>query len=466
MSFDMRAAVATLVLCCLAGYSQAQASNSVCYASGERCFSSPGSPEVTSKPCCENLTCTGVDETANFSLVCETPSVAPSPPASPSAMCYAQGERCSGLQGFPVQPVLPCCDSLACTALGPFGMYCETPATAPSTSAPPKCYAEGQRCTGAPGFPNVPYMPCCGSMTCSARDAVFGLACEASNAPSGQCYSAGQRCVGAPGFPAVPFFPCCGRMTCTAADPNFGLACEDASSGPGVIPPPQCYGEGQRCIGAPNFPQVPFLPCCGEMTCSAADPVYGFACQNGPSSPSPSPSPQCYAVGQRCIGAQGFPAVPYLPCCENMTCSARDPSYGFACETPSPDAPAACYAEGQRCIGAPGFPAVPYFGCCGGMTCTAKDAQYGLACENPVSVPTPSLPALPNTPPQCYAEGQRCIGAPGFPAVPYIGCCGDMTCTAKDAQYGLACEDAVVLAASMEPYWPCSSPETVAHSNI
>jgi hypothetical protein len=99
-----------------------------------------------------------------------------------------------------------------------------------------------------------------------------------------------------------------------------------------------------------------------------------------------------------------------------------------------------CTPMGQRCIGAPGYPSVPYLGCCSGATCTGADPVYGKTCVAAGSYPTPvtTKPAGYTSAAKCTPMGQRCIGAPGYPPVPYLGCCSGK-CTGTDSYYGKTC---------------------------
>jgi hypothetical protein len=246
------------------------------------------------------------------------------------------------------------------------------------------------------------------------------------------CFSSGEVCSG-PNKSVSNGLPCCDGFTCTGSDPVRGLTCVKGG--------PQCHPEFAFCI--PGSGSSTELPCCKGLTCVPV-PQWIASCRNlsrtAATTPVPSSKPHrsdttCYAAGERCIGAKDFPFVPYKPCCGDLTCSGKGPEYGRACEKPKLRAFPKCYASGQRCVGAPNHPYVPYLPCCDGMACTAKDPKYGLSCERPqVKAPIPA-PEL-----NCYAAGERCIGWDGFPAVPYKSCCGDMTCSARDPVYGHACE--------------------------
>jgi hypothetical protein len=199
------------------------------------------------------------------------------------------------------------------------------------------CFSEGEVCRGAnAGVSNE--LPCCDGFTCSGNDPVLGPICEKARAAElytvssrSECYASGERCIGAPDFPFVPYKPCCGGMTCTAKDATYGLACEVPVNAPIPSPALQCYPVGQRCAGAPGFPLVPDMPCCGDMTCTAQDSEFGLACELPPRPPVGIPG-TCYAAGMLCQSAFGFPTVPALPCCGDMTCTGVIPKYGFSCK--------------------------------------------------------------------------------------------------------------------------------------
>lgn len=200
------------------------------------------------------------------------------------------------------------------------------------TSLRQECYAEGEKCIGAPNYPAVPYKPCCsGSCTGNAKD--WGMVCVSSGgggggSSQGQCYNIGQKCQGAPGYPNVPYLGCCDGE-CTGAASDWGKVCVAKSSAGGVNG--KCYKYGEKCQGAPGFPNVPYLGCCeGECTGAASD--WGKICvaKSGGDGNSGS-SGKCYSMGERCEGAPGKPPVPYLGCCAGYECTGSHPEWGKIC---------------------------------------------------------------------------------------------------------------------------------------
>lgn len=74
----------------------------------------------------------------------------------------------------------------------------------------------------------------------------------------------------------------------------------------------------------------------------------------------------------------------------------------------------ATYGPGERCRGAPGYPAVPWHSppCAGGAACDVPDPEYGFRC-----------PETYHSSASCYKTGERAQGAPGKPAVEWRPCC-------------------------------------------
>jgi FAD binding domain/Berberine and berberine like len=101
-----------------------------------------------------------------------------------------------------------------------------------------------------------------------------------------------------------------------------------------------------------------------------------------------------------------------------ITCGAPTTTISTGPTPPTPSATTttgSCTAAGQRCAGAPGFPLVPYIGCCSGGCNPDASKGWGSWC--------PSSGTSTNPPGTCTPLNQRCAGATGFPFVQYIGCC-------------------------------------------
>lgn len=123
---------------------------------------------------------------------------------------------------------------------------------------------------------------------------------------------------------------------------------------------PQCRPDGERCIGADNYPAVAWIPCCAGQECTGADTSrggYGRVCT--PMRPDPQP-PQCRVGGARCVGEPGKPAVAWVPCCAEYECSAKDTGdgrYGALCarraEAYPANPPASCHTGGITALARP-----------------------------------------------------------------------------------------------------------------
>jgi hypothetical protein len=182
---------------------------------------------------------------------------------------------------------------------------------------------------------------------------------------------------------------------------------------------PTCRVAGERCIGAPGRDAVPWIPCCAGMTCSGDDKTpggYGKVC-------SKEVLPTCRKAGERCIGADGYPAVPWVTCCDGASCSKKDDShggYGMLCDGgggygQGHEAPK-CYKSGERCRGADNHPAVPWLGCCNAYeTCDTPAKDWGYVCGKPYAPPPPPPPPPA---PKCGEKGASCGSYND------AGCCG------------------------------------------
>jgi hypothetical protein len=107
-----------------------------------------------------------------------------------------------------------------------------------------------------------------------------------------------------------------------------------------------------------------------------------------------------------------------------------------AYDPPSTYAPK-CRMPGERCMGAPGFPAVEKVACCATLSCNAPDTSYGgygRVCGKSNVAQAATKP--PTYASKCRAAGARCMGAPGFPYVDWIACCDGLSCDAPDTSRG------------------------------
>jgi FAD/FMN-containing dehydrogenase len=115
----------------------------------------------------------------------------------------------------------------------------------------------------------------------------------------------------------------------------------------------------------------------------------------------------------------------------SIACSGSSPTPAPAITT-APSGSCTKTAPGERCIGAPGYPAVPWLGgCCTGDCAPDAAKGWGQWCPKvsgpPAPTPAPAITTAPTGSCTKTAPSQRCIGAPGYPAVPWLGgcCIGD-----------------------------------------
>lgn len=182
-----------------------------------------------------------------------------------------------------------------------------------------------------------------------------------------------------------------------------------------VVESRTCHKEGEKCKGAEGYPAVPWLGCCKGYECEGRAADWGYTCVKRNQYPASEPPKKCHKPGEKCIGAEGHPAVPWLGCCDDYVCEGKASDWGYVCvkkESPK------CHKVGEKCMGAPGYPAVPWLGCCDGMTCTGKAYDWGMMCEKPGK--TTSAPST-TTAAKCAKEGDRCNGS-------YPPCCGSSPC--------------------------------------
>jgi hypothetical protein len=150
--------------------------------------------------------------------------------------------------------------------------------------------------------------------------------------------------------------------------------------------------------------------------------------------------------GERCAGAEGYSAVPWLGgCCVGSCEIDAVKGWGKWCSagtTTTTTAPvvtsvAGCVKTrpGERCVGAEGYPAVPWLGGCCVGTCEVDAAKgWGKWCPAGTTTTTiapvvTSMAGCAKTPP-----GKRCAGAEGYPAVPWLGGCCVGSCDVDAAK--------------------------------
>lgn len=163
---------------------------------------------------------------------------------------------------------------------------------------------------------------------------------------------------------------------------------------------------------------------------------------------------KCYKKGERCIGAKGYPKVDYYPCCDNVKRVSVSYDWGEFCgEAPM--------KKPVKCAGEEGYPYFEYKSCAPGYHCVKPDSSYkygwGMYCmPNGYHVDSKTVSKDNKT---CYDDGERCIGAPGYNAVPYKPCCSGATPASKiksDGKYdwGLYC-----IAPYMPEFYKPSTPK-------
>lgn len=291
-----------------------------------------------------------------------------------------------------------------------------TVSAAPATSYH-ACYADGERAIGADGYPAVDYLPCCSGkpplpMDPSAHgyDATtrWGLFCGGTGKVivAEQCYNDGERAIGAPGYEAVPYKPCCNGREPKAVAYDWGKFC-----GGEDLEPVEDDTGFTRCAGEEGFPYVEYVDCGAEFKCEKM-PEYswGFFCVAVGES-------DCYRPGERAIGARGYPAIQYLPCCDGMEPIQVAYNWGYFC--PAAGASPAV-TPGPRCVTA-GMKCDSYGPrCCGSTECTPSGLGYNSCQEVLMATPAPTCVSSGE---KCHPNGRRCCGSAKCSASGYAHTC-------------------------------------------
>jgi hypothetical protein len=188
--------------------------------------------------------------------------------------------------------------------------------------------------------------------------------------------------------------------------------------------------EGERCMGADGYAAVEWIPCADGLECvEDVAKGYGKFCEK----------PAYRVEGARCKGADGNAGVEWIPCTDGLEC-AEDAAmgYGSFCKKP------AFRKEGDRCKGAAGYAAVEWIACMDGLECVEDAAMgYGSFCKRPQDSATPTTAAPTTVPvmaaPVCAANWETCGGRGG----------GDQSCcdptfecvdAVEDGYWGLRCQ--------------------------
>lgn len=221
------------------------------------------------------------------------------------------------------------------------------------------------------------------------------------------CYKDGERAIGAPGKPAVPYLPCCsGHPPKPQPGYSWGLFCGGQGE---IIVTDECYKNGERAIGAPGKQYVPYLPCCSGNEPKSSPDSWGKFCVDSSGTP---PAPYGEPEKTRCAGEEGYPYVKYVDCGYGNKCE-KEPKYGwgFFC---MPITKSDCYGPGERAIGAKGYPAIPYLPCCSGKQPVSRSySDWGLFCpaEGVAKTPAPK-PYKPVTADPAYPSAPRAYPPP------------------------------------------------------
>lgn len=209
-----------------------------------------------------------------------------------------------------------------------------------SSSNPPQCYDDFNRCAGAAGYEYIPWAPCCAvdSRCEEAPERGWGLFCipkgpeetvsefldsgdvtqseKETHGPSlndhdtqnekteeqdegrhafeeaveVQCYATSQRCQGAPGHPYYQYKPCCSpKDSCLpSTNGDWGKFCTSAEASPipvsdvvqevpeEDVEPTSCYKDNIRCQGAPGHPYWQWKRCCSHEAQCVDAPELGW----------------------------------------------------------------------------------------------------------------------------------------------------------------------------------------------
>lgn len=228
------------------------------------------------------------------------------------------------------------------------------------------------------------------------------------------CYEDGMRAIGAPGYPRVEYLPCCSGkpprpMGKDATDEySWGLFCGGTGD---VKVTHDCYADGKRAIGAAGYPRVPYKPCCNGKEPKAKEYDWGLFC--GEKAPPVEPTVPESEIPTKCAGDAGYPYVPYVECPHGEKCE-KAPQYGwgFYCMKTAKDD---CYGPGVRAIGAKGYPAIDYLPCCDGSEPKPAAYDWGLFCPGDKKPPTMPPTYTKATHPKHYGYTEAPRGA-AYPA--------------------------------------------------
>lgn len=298
-----------------------------CYSPGERNEGESGYPSVAYKPCC--------DARKALKMAGQWGKFCPGGTAITDTDCYKEGERNQGEPGYPAVQYKPCCDGLqARKVIGEWGMFC--PGGKAITDA--NCYKKGERNQGAPGYPAVQYKPCCDGEGSVKVKGEWGRFCPGGKAivdaptpgsgGSTVCYEKGERNQGAPGYPGVPYAPCCDGREGVTVKGEWGRFCPGSKA----ITGNDCYKKGERNQGESGYPAVPYKPCCDGENNVKMTGEWGRFCPGA----APIVDVNCYKPGERNQGESGYPAVQYKPCCDGARSVTKYGAWGRFCPITTP----------------------------------------------------------------------------------------------------------------------------------
>jgi hypothetical protein len=215
---------------------------------------------------------------------------------------------------------------------------------------------------------------------------------------------------------------------------------------PSPSPAPQCVAERKTCTTDGYV-----IKCCDGLSCnpSSSYDAKGKICSKTYVAPTPTPTyatpapPKCRPEGERCAGDQGFPAVPWIKCCDGLTCDGPDTSYkgygkvcskGYVAPTPTPTPTYATDAPPPTCVKSGGDCDVYGKKCCNKLKCTkGYGDKYTCKMPGPTASPTTTTTKkTTTTTSKCLAVSNKCNGT-------NLKCCPGSECQKNSYGYDSSC---------------------------
>lgn len=186
----------------------------------------------------------------------------------------------------------------------------------------------------------------CVNGPCGSRS--FGAQSEPVSINDGTCYKQGERSEGAEGYQLVPYKPCCDGRVPIEKIGAWGKFCPDevvdghgfkdsgdggGDSGDGGGDSGHTFAPQADSTSAPAYTTAQSThTTAGRVEDShggvgSEDEVYG-AGSGGDTDISDS---ECYGPGMRSIGAEGYSAINYKPCCDGSEAVKRAGDWGMFC---------------------------------------------------------------------------------------------------------------------------------------